>query len=431
MNQYETKEMQRMIWTVSVLTILLIAGLTLIACSLIQQDNEIQRDMEEYAALAEHMAAADTPKPSFYPAETEAPEKKQRLSAPVPSAESVNGLSCPEGQPQPQAKESAQNTSQNTVPGAIILVLPNDERDERPLVEAQEDQTEKQRPEYQTRETAASLFPQEHTGIEPPIASGRILENGQRPSETASTDKSISASLLQTESPTTPETAEAPQTTPAAAETSAPATAIATLQPTPSPAPTPRIGKTGVDLDACKTQNADFVGWLKIPGTKISYPVVWTDRVDYYLTHTFSGKESKVGTLFSLGKTDYKTPGKNIAIYGHHITTSGGNMFQPLMSYKKQNFYQSHKTVYFDTLYDLGEYTVFAVINMRNSEWDPSKASFTNEADFLAFVSRAKAAALYDTGVEVTAKDHILTLITCDRDYHNPDGRLIVMAVKQ
>ena len=62
---------------------------------------------------------------------------------------------------------------------------------------------------------------------------------------------------------------------------------------------------------------------------------------------------------------------------------------------------------------------------------DYSSASFDSSQAFLAFVSRAKAASLYDTGVEVTAKDHILTLITCDRDYHNPDGRLIVMAVKQ
>ncbi|MBR5111156.1 MAG: class B sortase, partial [Clostridia bacterium] len=77
-------------------------------------------------------------------------------------------------------------------------------------------------------------------------------------------------------------------------------TAQPTIQPEPTvtPAPTPRVGKTGVDLDACKAQNDDFVAWLKIPGTKINYPVVWTDNVDYYLTHTFSGKESKVGTLF-------------------------------------------------------------------------------------------------------------------------------------
>ena len=202
-------------------------------------------------------------------------------------------------------------------------------------------------------------------------------------------------------------------------------------EPTVTPAPTPRIGKTGVDLDACKAQNSDFVAWLKIPGTKINYPVVWTDNVDYYLTHTFSGKESKIGTLFSLGKTDYKSPGRNIPIYGHHITTSGGNMFQPLMSYKKRSFWESHKTIYLDSLYHLGEYAVFAVINMQNGEWDPAAASFSGDQAFLNFLRRAKVQALYDTGIEVNADDHIITLITCDRSYHDKDGRLLVMAVEQ
>ena len=206
-----------------------------------------------------------------------------------------------------------------------------------------------------------------------------------------------------------------------------------TRSPTPAinPETTPHIGKTGVDLDACKAQNSDFVAWLTIPGTKINYPVVWTDRVDYYLKHTFSGKESKIGTLFSLKKTDYRSPGQNIAIYGHHITISGGNMFQPLMSYKKRSFWENHKTIYLDTLYHLGEYTVFAVINMRNGEWEPAAATFGSSRDFLSFASQAKCLALYDTGIEINENDHIITLITCDRDYHDPDGRLIVMAVEQ
>ena len=136
----------------------------------------------------------------------------------------------------------------------------------------------------------------------------------------------------------------------------------------PDPTLQPVTGKTGADLAACKAANGDFIAWLKIPGTKINYPVVRTDNVDYYLTHTFTGKQSKIGTLFSLGRTDYETPGQNIAVYGHHITTGGGNMFQPLLSYKKQSFWEKHQTVYFDTLYDLGEYAVFAAFNMTLGE---------------------------------------------------------------
>ena len=51
--------------------------------------------------------------------------------------------------------------------------------------------------------------------------------------------------------------------------------------------------------------------------------------------------------------------------------------------------------------------------------------------DFLRFVQRARSQSLYETGVEVTAKDQILTLITCDRSYIPTYGRLVVMAVRQ
>ena len=199
----------------------------------------------------------------------------------------------------------------------------------------------------------------------------------------------------------------------------------------PDPTLQPVTGKTGADLAACKAANGDFIAWLKIPGTKINYPVVRTDNVDYYLTHTFTGKQSKIGTLFSLGRTDYETPGQNIAVYGHHITTGGGNMFQPLLSYKKQSFWEMHQTVYFDTIYDFGEYTVFAVFNMTLGEWDVAAAGFADELAFQAFLTRAQAASLYDMGITVDTQDHILTLITCDRSYHGKDGRFIVMAVKQ
>ncbi len=200
-----------------------------------------------------------------------------------------------------------------------------------------------------------------------------------------------------------------------------------------TPAQQTQTGYTGANLDACKAKNSEFIAWLKIPGTKVDYPVVLTDRVDYYLDHNFNGKQSKLGTLFSLAKTDYKTPGRNIAIYGHHITntSSGQKMFRPLFSYKQKSFYDKHSTVYLDTLYHCGQYRIFAVINYVNGDWDPSTAYFANDDTFIDFIETAKSLSLYDTGVTVTATDHIITLITCDRTFAAKEGRLVVMAVEQ
>lgn len=185
-----------------------------------------------------------------------------------------------------------------------------------------------------------------------------------------------------------------------------------------------------VDVAALKQQNPDFVAWLNIPGTKIDYPVVLSDNIDYYLTHTFSGAKSSLGTLFSLGKTDYAN-GKAIAIYGHHITGSGEKMFKPLLSYKEQSFYADHQYIHLTTMNGERTYKIFAVVNLTNSEWDPSTATFASNDEFMTYVNRACEQALYSTGVTVSPSDRILTLITCDRSYAGSDGRLVVMAVQQ
>ena len=200
---------------------------------------------------------------------------------------------------------------------------------------------------------------------------------------------------------------------------------------TASPSTVPEQGHTGVDLSACLTSNADFIGWLRIPDTTVDYPVVQTDDTDYYLNHTFAGKQSYIGTLFSLGKTDFQTPSRNIAIYGHHIRSNDQVMFSPLLDYKDEAFYAVHDTIYFDTLYHAGTYKIFAVLNMQNGDWEPSVADFASNDVFLAFVRQAEAQSLYDTGITLLATDYILTLITCDRSYGGRDGRLVVMAVQQ
>ena len=186
-----------------------------------------------------------------------------------------------------------------------------------------------------------------------------------------------------------------------------------------------------VDLSAYLAQNPDFVAWLWIPGTNVDYPVVQTDDPDYYLNHTFSGKSSVVGTLFSLADADYAAPGRNIAVYGHHLRSSGEKMFTSLMRYKNPDFYEDNQTIVLDSLYRHSEYTIFAVMNMKVGDWEPSRTTFSGDAAFMAFVNRAKSESLYDTGVEVGADDHILTLITCDRSYAGKEGRLVILAVER
>ena len=220
---------------------------------------------------------------------------------------------------------------------------------------------------------------------------------------------------------------------PVTALTSAPASSVTvppTIKPPSVPTTAPTQSSAGVNLEACLAQNKDFVAWLTIPGTKINYPVVRSNNTEYYLHHLFNGKESKLGCLFSLKSSDYQAPSKNIAIYGHHISHSDA-MFSTLMDYKDASYCAAHSLIRVSSLYGERTYRVFAVLNMNVSDWDAATASFSNNESFLRFVNRAIEKSMVDTGVQVTAEDNILTLITCDRSYGGASGRLIVMAVQE
>ena len=189
---------------------------------------------------------------------------------------------------------------------------------------------------------------------------------------------------------------------------------------------------SGVNLAKLQSQNSEFIAWLQIPGTSVNYPVVQTSDTAFYLTHNFKRQKAKAGTLFSLPSTDYRTPGKNIVIYGHHLSHRPNAMFSPLLNYKQAGYGRKHSKVLLDSIFRSNTYRVFAVVNWDiDGDWMPMQTSFSSTEEFAAFVQDAQRRSLYDTGVSVPENAEILTLITCDRSFGGANGRLAVMAVKK
>ena len=189
---------------------------------------------------------------------------------------------------------------------------------------------------------------------------------------------------------------------------------------------------SGVNLAKLQSQNSEFIAWLQIPGTSVNYPVVQTSDTAFYLTHNFKRQKAKAGTLFSLPSTDYRTPGKNIVIYGHHLSHRPNAMFSPLLNYKQAGYGRKHSKVLLDSIFRSNTYRVFAVVNWDiDGDWMPMQTSFGSMEEFTAFVQEAQRRSLYDTGVSVSEDAELLTLITCDRSFGGANGRLAVMAVKE
>ena len=175
--------------------------------------------------------------------------------------------------------------------------------------------------------------------------------------------------------------------------------------------------------------NSDLVGWLKIPGTVIDYPVMQTpDNPDYYLKRNFDKEQNSHGCIYVREVCDVSRPSDNITIYGHHMRD--GSMFAQLDKYRDPAFRQENPYIYFDTLTRLQTFEVMAVLVTTASQGEGfSYHTFVDAQtpeEFDQFVAQCKDLALYDTGITATYGDKLLCLSTCE--YSQTNGRLVVVA---
>lgn len=176
-------------------------------------------------------------------------------------------------------------------------------------------------------------------------------------------------------------------------------------------------------------ENTDFIGWLEIENTNIDYPVMQTgkERKDYYLYKNFYKEYSHMGTPY-IAEFCNVLESDNLIIYGHHINSN--KMFGELEKYKKKSFYEEHKKIKFNTIYENAEYEIIAVFKtIAHTGFEYYKFYNANsEQEFNTFIKKCKELSFYN--IEETAEygDKLITLSTCE--YSNKNGRLVVVAKK-
>lgn len=184
-------------------------------------------------------------------------------------------------------------------------------------------------------------------------------------------------------------------------------------------------------------ENNDFAGWIRIPGTNIDYPVMFTpndgEYGEYYIKKNFDGEYSAAGVPFIDMNCKLDNPTDNIIIYGHNM--NAGTMFHDILKYEDEEFYNAHKTITFNTIYGDGEYEVVAAFYGQILPEDSKEFKYYqfvnagSEAEFNDFIDNIKKKSVIDTGINVEYGDKLITLSTCA--YHVKDGRFAVIAKKK
>lgn len=183
-----------------------------------------------------------------------------------------------------------------------------------------------------------------------------------------------------------------------------------------------------VNFDELRALNPDTIAWLRFDPEPavINYPVVQGKDNEEYLHKTFSANENTLGTIFLNVDNNANFLDENSLLYGHYM--NDGSMFRHLEDYKDKAFWEANPYFYIYTP-DGQElvYHIYSVGEVLDTA-DTYLTDFPTNDDYQKFLNMTKEVALYDTGIEVTTADTIVTLSTCTSA--NDDHRFVVRGVK-
>jgi len=167
---------------------------------------------------------------------------------------------------------------------------------------------------------------------------------------------------------------------------------------------------TRISLEALREENPQVTGWIRIPGTRIDYPLMQGEDNDYYLNHTWNAQENPLGAIFleyrnSPDLTDYNT-----IVYGHNM--NDGSMFGNLRKYASEYHWKNNPYIYLATDAGVWRYEIFAAYRAKVDSATYG-LSFHQETTRASFLIHALDSSVIQTKVVPEANDRILTLSTC------------------
>ena len=173
-----------------------------------------------------------------------------------------------------------------------------------------------------------------------------------------------------------------------------------------------KMDMLSVNFDELLKKNSDTVGWIKVNGTNINYPVVQANNNDYYLYHAYDKSKNNAGWIFADYHNDMVNLGRNTIIYGHGRLNN--TMFGSLKNILKSSWYddKNNYIVKFSTLKENTLWQVFSIYSIEAEGYYITTSFKNNEAynDFLT-VMKNRSIKIFNTTVNVN--DKIITLSTC------------------
>jgi len=162
--------------------------------------------------------------------------------------------------------------------------------------------------------------------------------------------------------------------------------------------------------------NPDYIGWIRIDGTRIDYPVVQGTDNEKYLNTTFGGRRNVSGAIFMDYRLTERFEAPSTILYGHNM--KNGSMFAGLHRFLDESFVAADPRI--EIIFPDGTTRIYTVI----------AAKITDIHDRAYTMLGQDEQAIYDYTLSLDADratGQMLLLSTCT-DYNNDDERMLVVA---
>lgn len=182
-----------------------------------------------------------------------------------------------------------------------------------------------------------------------------------------------------------------------------------------------------VDFAFLQAENPDIYAWIRIPGTKLDYPVLQREGDDgYYLNRTVEGVQGLPGSLYTESCSSRDFTDCNTVIYGHNMRD--GSMFGGLGAYADQKYMEEHGQILIYTPQHQYTYQIFAAVTYddRHILHSYDGKDRMQLQLFLDSLRQEGFSGTWNEQMQVTGDDRILTLSTCNG---NDRQRFLVEAV--
>jgi sortase B len=183
-----------------------------------------------------------------------------------------------------------------------------------------------------------------------------------------------------------------------------------------------------VNWDKLREISPDVVGWVMIPGTNISEPIVRASDNEFYLSHLADKKPNDNGAIFLDSENDPAISGWNNIIYGHNLLN--GTKFARLKYYSEREFFDEHRTILLATPEKNYRLQVDAAL-VCDADDKVRRFSFSNREDYESYVRMLLEYAVINEIAEGSIPENLYGFVTCTDTNYSKRTMILASVVEE